>query len=197
MTGDTPGNKINTATISHSQQDPDLENNSDQENTFVDPADLEVTKTVNNSKPTVGDTIDYTITVQNNGPDTATNVVATDVLPSSLRVKSVTTSQGTCTTGQTVTCSIGTLLDDSRVTIIVRAEVLSAGTIRNTVSTTLSEYDPNPDNNTAVGVDVLAVQKTTTSLIQTGSSALVGLIVGLAIIVLANTAQRTKNSIES
>jgi uncharacterized repeat protein (TIGR01451 family)/fimbrial isopeptide formation D2 family protein len=195
VTGDTPGNKINTATISHSQQDPDLENNSDQENTFVDPADLEVTKTVNNSKPTVGDTIDYTITVLNNGPDTATNVVATDVLPSSLRVKSVTTSQGTCTTGQTVTCSIGTLLDDSRVTIIVRAEVLSAGTIRNTVSTTLAEYDPNPDNNTAVGVDVLAVQKTTTSLIQTGSSALAGLIVGLAIIVLANTVQRTKNPI--
>jgi uncharacterized repeat protein (TIGR01451 family)/fimbrial isopeptide formation D2 family protein len=181
VTGDTPGNKVNVASVTHDQQDPDLENNEDTENTFVDPADLEVTKVVNNAKPFVGDIIEFTITVKNNGPDTATNVVATDTMPASLKTVSATPTQGVCTTAQTVVCALGTLADEASAVIVIRAEVMAAGNVRNTVSTTLNEYDPVPENNTAVGVDVLAVQKTITTLTSTGTKAVIVVVAGLLV----------------
>ncbi|NBP89272.1 MAG: DUF11 domain-containing protein, partial [Planctomycetia bacterium] len=47
----------------------------------VNTADLEVIKTVDNPTPNVGDTITFTVTVTNNGPDTATGVEITDTFP--------------------------------------------------------------------------------------------------------------------
>nr|WP_319372726.1 Ig-like domain repeat protein [uncultured Methanobacterium sp.] len=44
-------------------------------------ADVEVNKTVNNSRPNVGDTVTFTVTVKNNGPDTATNIQIADSFP--------------------------------------------------------------------------------------------------------------------
>jgi hypothetical protein len=37
-----------------------------------------VTKAVNNPTPNVGETVMFTLTLTNNGPDTATNVVLVD-----------------------------------------------------------------------------------------------------------------------
>ncbi|TCZ75501.1 DUF11 domain-containing protein, partial [Paenibacillus albiflavus] len=47
-------------------------------------ADLSITNTVNNATPNVGDTITITVTLTNNGPDSATGVVITDLLPAGL-----------------------------------------------------------------------------------------------------------------
>ena len=47
-------------------------------------ADLSVTKTVNDPTPNVGETIAYTVTLTDNGPDDATNVTLQDVLPAGL-----------------------------------------------------------------------------------------------------------------
>ena len=44
-------------------------------------ADLAITKTVSDTTPNENDTIDYTITVTNNGPDDATGVVVGRPLP--------------------------------------------------------------------------------------------------------------------
>jgi len=44
-------------------------------------ADLSLTKSVSDPTPNVGDTVTFTIAVDNAGPDAATNVAVEDVLP--------------------------------------------------------------------------------------------------------------------
>src|SRR5262249_61533621 len=80
VTSPTPG--TNTATISHADQfDPNTANNSDSASTNPQEADLAVSKTVSNSRPNVGDTITFTVTLTNTGPSSATGVQLTDSLP--------------------------------------------------------------------------------------------------------------------
>ena len=58
-------------------------------------ADLSVTKTVSDATPNVGDQITFTVTLSNQGPDAATGVEVTDLLPAGLTFVSATPSQGT------------------------------------------------------------------------------------------------------
>src|SRR5690606_1645702 len=44
-------------------------------------ADLSITKTVDEDTPNVGQNVTFTITVTNNGPSPATNIVVLDELP--------------------------------------------------------------------------------------------------------------------
>ena len=67
--------QTNTATISDSDQfDPNTGNNSGSATETPQQADLAVSKTVSDPTPNVGDTITYTITLTNAGPDAATGV---------------------------------------------------------------------------------------------------------------------------
>ena len=58
-------------------------------------ADLSVTKTVSDATPNVGDQITFTVTLSNQGPDAATGVQVTDLLPAGVSFVSATPSQGT------------------------------------------------------------------------------------------------------
>ena len=58
-------------------------------------ANLSIKKTVDNATPTAGATINYTLTVDAQGPATSTGVVATDTLPSGLTFENATASVGT------------------------------------------------------------------------------------------------------
>src|SRR5262249_29390146 len=81
----SPIARINTASISHSDQfDPNTGNNSASATETPQRSDLALTKTVNNDAPNVGDTITFTVTLTDNGPDPATNVQVTDLLPAGL-----------------------------------------------------------------------------------------------------------------
>ena len=77
-----PTPQTNTATISHADQfDPDTGNNTASATETPQQADLALTKTVSNPTPNVGDTITFTVTLTNTGPDAATNVAVHDLLP--------------------------------------------------------------------------------------------------------------------
>ena len=139
----------NTATATSTTPDPDLVNNTGTSSVTPKQADLEIFKTVNNKEPSIGETIEYTLTVDNLGTDTATNVRVQDILPVGLTFVSATPSVGGYDAG-TGTWTVGTVTTADTPTLVIFARVTSAtgGTLTNTATVSGTEYDPDPSNNT-------------------------------------------------
>lgn len=118
--------------------------------TWIDPvqADLSITKSASPNPVFVNDNITYTITVTNNGPDSADNVTVSDTLPASTSFVSADATQGLCTeAGGTVSCAIGTMTNGQSVTITLVARANSAGSVNNTASVATTTVDPDGNNN--------------------------------------------------
>src|SRR5262249_49612785 len=112
-------------------------------------ADLALSKVVDDPRPNVGDTITFRITLTNNGPDTATNVDVTDVLPDGLTLDSATPSQGIYNAG-TGLWIVGNLVNGAQATLVFHATVISPDAQTNTATITAADQpDPNDTNNTA------------------------------------------------
>ncbi|HET7063447.1 MAG TPA: DUF11 domain-containing protein [Rudaea sp.] len=142
--------QTNTATITHADQfDPVTTNNSASATETPQQADLAVSKTVSNATPNVGDTITFTVTVTDNGPDSATNVTVSDVLPAGLTFVSATPSQGTYASATGV-WTIGTITTAVPQTLTIQAQVVSSASQTNTATITHSDqFDPDTANNSA------------------------------------------------
>jgi large repetitive protein len=145
------GSFMNTAVASTSDTDPVSSNSTDASDPIViASADVSIVKTTNATQAPSGSTITYTITVTNNGPDTATNVVVSDNLPSGLQYVSAVPSQGSCAGTDPFTCSLGTLLNGASATITLQALVTaSSGTVTNTATVTADTDDGAPGNNSS------------------------------------------------
>jgi uncharacterized repeat protein (TIGR01451 family) len=114
-------------------------------------ADLAITKTDNRtSAAPTGRNLTYTVTVTNNGPDPAEEVVMTDTLPGSVTFVSATPSVGSCAGTAPVTCLLGTMANGAVVTIDIVVKPTQVGSITNTASVTSTTTDPNLSNNTAI-----------------------------------------------
>src|SRR5262249_16019553 len=97
-TVNSPTVGANTASVSHADQfDPNLANNSGTASVVPREGELALAKTVSNARPNVGDTITFTVTLTNNGPNGATGVQVTDLLPGGLILVAANSSQGTYT----------------------------------------------------------------------------------------------------
>lgn len=117
-------------------------------------ADLSVTKTVTDGSPLTpynpGDTIQYVVTVNNTGPDTATNVLLNDVLPAGVTITSAT-GNGTYNPATGV-WSIGNVNSGGSAVLFINATINAGatGTIVNTASGLAgTQTDPDPTDNTA------------------------------------------------
>src|SRR5262249_7059129 len=145
----SPGPQTNTATVAHADQfDPDPADNRAGVTETPQQADLALTKTVNNGRPNVGDTITFTVTLTNQGPDLGTNVTVQDLLPVGLTFVSATPSRGTynSTTGAWV---VGTVAPGAPQTLQIRAQVVSPGPQTNTAVARADQSDPDPNDNQA------------------------------------------------
>jgi uncharacterized repeat protein (TIGR01451 family) len=130
--------------------DPDPGNNDDSTTTTVgNAADIAVTKTVDNAAPNVGDTVTFTISATNNGPDDATGVALTDSLPFGFGFVSAAPSQGSYDDA-TGLWTIGNLANGASVTMLMSVTIDEPGALVNTIAVSASDQpDPDTSNNNA------------------------------------------------
>lgn len=143
----------------------------------VGPPDVAITMT---GAPSVnfGSNVTYQLTLTNNGPTGAAQVIVTDMLPASgaTLVGLPVPSQGSCLTSVPptfVTCNLGAMSVGTSATIFVTLNV--TGTATNTAKIQANDAagvvltDPNLTNNTASVITTVAVASTTTDLQLNGS----------------------------
>lgn len=136
----------NIASVSADEIDPDTSNNTDDDGnggTSGAAADVTVTKNLDTSGPfNVSQSVQYTITVTNNGPDTANNVLVVDT-PRNLSITNVSS-----TNCNAFPCTIPSLLNGASETITVTATIDTSGAFDNVVTVSADEFDPDTSNNT-------------------------------------------------
>ncbi len=110
-------------------------------------ADVSVVKTADPTDVLVGENITWTITVENAGPDDATNVVVTDALPAGVSLVSASASCGVDM--GVATCEVGDIASGGSVEIEVVTTADEAGTIMNTAEVESDVNDPNNENNSS------------------------------------------------
>jgi uncharacterized repeat protein (TIGR01451 family) len=110
--------------------------------------DLELTKEVDSSSPRIGETVTFTITVVNAGPDNATGIVVRDIIPYGLEFEGAWTSQGDYDF-MTGYWTIGSLAAGENATMDISAKVSINNTIENIAQVTSAnetDVDSTPDN---------------------------------------------------
>ncbi|MFN2183190.1 MAG: multicopper oxidase domain-containing protein [Anaerolineae bacterium] len=140
----------NTAAVAGAETDPTPANDTASAAlTIAASADLAVTKAVDNPAPASGSTIEYTLVATNDGPDAATGVAVTDLLPAG--VTYVADSGGGVYSSATGIWDIGPLAVASPVTLIITGTVSGPGgtVITNTAAIVGAVVDLNPANDTA------------------------------------------------
>lgn len=140
----------NTVSNTQDQIDSNLTQDDDTETISVTNVDLEVIKTVSNQSPNEGDAIIYTIKVHNIGPNDATGVSITDVLPNGVSYIGHFTNEGNYNQGSGL-WTIGGVLNGAVATLTINVTV-DAGTAYNNITNITSnliadQADPNTSNN--------------------------------------------------
>jgi uncharacterized repeat protein (TIGR01451 family) len=152
----------NPAKVTSQTPDPNNENDASSAAVTVPvpQADLGVQKS--GPSAAMADTdVSYSITVYNNGPDAADQVVLTDMLPGTMTFASMTQDSGPafdCTSPPT--CTILSLLAGQTATFTLTGHIpmgTATGTIYTNKATVSSmTQDDNPDNNTATATTTVS-----------------------------------------
>jgi uncharacterized repeat protein (TIGR01451 family) len=142
------GTFTNLVTVTANEPDPNPDNNVDTESaTATGNADLAIIKQATPNPVGLGEILQYRMSVRNNGPAEATNVVVQDLLPAGVTLIDVRSSQGSCTGTTLLTCNLGRLASGGSARIGIRVRVKSEGDLLNVARVTADQPDPNPANN--------------------------------------------------
>ncbi|HEX9259928.1 MAG TPA: DUF11 domain-containing protein, partial [Acidimicrobiales bacterium] len=149
----------NAASVTSATIDQDDSNNRDDATTTPGlvsaPADMAIVKTASVAGIVPGQAFSYTLTVTNNGPDQAPNVVVTDTVPAKLTLNSVTSAQMSCSNvGNAITCTKALMLPAETATVTVNVTAAGSGftngeLVVNTGVVSSGQEDTDPNNNTS------------------------------------------------
>jgi uncharacterized repeat protein (TIGR01451 family) len=150
-----PGTFTNNASVTSDTPDPNGANNTDTEQTTVNPpgvvqADLSIAQVDTPDPVSAGAVLTYTLSITNDGPDPATTVVVTDSLPVQVTYGGASGVDWTCGhAGGEVVCTRANLDTGVASSIVITVTApASGGVITNTAIVTSITADPNPANNT-------------------------------------------------
>ncbi|NND74623.1 MAG: DUF11 domain-containing protein [Ilumatobacter sp.] len=131
-------------------------------------ADLSISKSDSPDPVQAGSSLTYTVTVTNDGPDDAADVVVTDTLPAG--VSNAVTSGCVEDPNGTPGCTLGTIAagTSKSYTITVDVDAGTSGTITNAASVTSSTNDPDPSDN-STSEDTLVVAEADLSITKSDS----------------------------
>ncbi|HYN33782.1 MAG TPA: hypothetical protein VES40_14240, partial [Ilumatobacteraceae bacterium] len=121
----------------------------------IDDVDVGIVKTAAPSTVRAGETTTYTLRVSNAGPSTADDIVVTDVMPSGLRIETLTATGWTCPLSTPVEfrCELDSLAPSATQTITVLARVGSGvpngALLANTGFVDTSSPDRNSSNDSS------------------------------------------------
>ena len=142
------------------------------------PADLSVTLSAPSTADT-GTSISWVATVKNLGPNSSDGATVAMTLDPSLVIGSVKASAGSCGSGTTFSCDLGTLSNGASATITVNATPTQAGPLAGAASVTSVSYDPTSGNNESTTSTTVtggiygampSVSAISPNLVQAGSS---------------------------
>ncbi len=131
-------------------------------------ADLSITKDDGIDTVIAGDgnTYTYTITVKNNGPSDASNVIVSDTWHVGFTRGTVITSSGTCdiaTSSTNFTCNLGNIAKDGTAAVTATYTVSSdtpLGNYINKAEVSSTTQDPNSNNNVAEDINIVYIRLT-------------------------------------
>ena len=91
---------------------------------------LEMQKTVNDTSPNIGDVLTFTLEISNSGPDTATNLSVTDIVPAGFSYLPASIAGGSSTddsspAGSGLQWSIASLAAGASISLTFQATVLA------------------------------------------------------------------------
>ena len=142
------GSIKNSVFVNATEYDYDMSNNNDTEGIHVPSScDLAVEKSVSSDTVNLRDIMTWTITVKNNGPDDAVNVVVSDVLPKGLIYVS-DDSNGRYNRGSGI-LRLDELRSDKSFSFNIVARANVTGKMVNKVNVTSDDYDVDLTNNYA------------------------------------------------
>lgn len=154
----------NVASVS-STSDPNEENDTSTVTTTIASADLSTTVAASPDPVTAGEDLTYTVTVDNDGPDTAAGASLSDTLPPGTTFVSLTSPGGwSCTTpavgsGGTIGCTNAALASSTStftLTVRVDPDVTDGSGLSNTATVASATSDPNPGNDSATEATTVA-----------------------------------------
>ena len=145
---------VNNVQVSATTPDPNLTNNADSFEVFVqESADLSISKSANLATAQPGDKIVYTMTVENAGPSDATDVNLVDEVPSDLENVEYSLD-GTTWLPWVSPLNLGTMAASTSQIIYLQGEigVDASDYLGNLALVSSSMVDPTPANNVAVSM---------------------------------------------
>ena len=146
---ESPGNLCDRASVRTGGMDPNLSNNDVTECTTVESqaVNLVVRKTDDPDPVELGQNLTYTVTVMNQGPATATEVVLSDLLPPEVSAISATASAGNCSLGPPITCFLPDLDPGASAVIRIVVSTQAVGEACNEATAVASQVEQTPEDN--------------------------------------------------